>query len=62
MSKIIALVLDFDDTLAPDSTSGFLRTLGVDVEHFWGEHVQQLLNEDWDPIPAYLWRMIELSQ
>ena len=60
-SKVIALVLDFDDTLAPDSTSGFLRTLDVDVGHFWGEHVQQLLDENWDPIPAYLWRMIELS-
>ncbi|UCD74095.1 MAG: haloacid dehalogenase-like hydrolase [Phycisphaerales bacterium] len=61
MSKIIALVLDFDDTLAPDSTSGFLRTLGVDADHFWAGHVQQLLDDDWDPIPAYLWRMIELS-
>lgn len=61
MSKIIALVLDFDDTLAPDSTSGFLRTMGVDIPHFWGTHVQELLDHDWDPIPAYLWRMIELS-
>lgn len=63
MSDVIALVFDFDDTLAPDSTSGFLASIGVDVRRFWSEQVDPLLfREDWDPVPAYLHRMIELSR
>ena len=63
MSDVIALIFDFDDTLAPDSTSGFLADMGVDVEHFWKEAVGPLLfAQDWDPVPAYLYQMIELSK
>jgi len=63
MSDVIALVFDFDDTLAPDSTSGFLASIGVDTAAFWKDEVDPLLFEqDWDPVPAYLHRMIELSQ
>jgi hypothetical protein len=62
MSDVIALVFDFDDTLAPDSTSGYLAQMGVDVSRFWTEEVGPLLNqEDWDPVPAYLYQMIRLS-
>ena len=63
MSDVIALVFDFDDTLAPDSTSGLLADMGVDVPRFWNEEVGPLLFEqDWDPVPAYLHQMIRLSQ
>ncbi|OWT76802.1 MULTISPECIES: HAD family hydrolase [unclassified Achromobacter] len=63
MSDVIALIFDFDDTLAPDSTSGFLESVGVDTAAFWKEQVDPLLfQQDWDPVPAYLYRMIELSQ
>ncbi|HEY9572782.1 MAG TPA: HAD family hydrolase [Pusillimonas sp.] len=63
MSDVIALIFDFDDTLAPDSTTGFLAEMGVDVEHFWNEQVGPLLfQQDWDPVPAYLYQMIELSK
>lgn len=63
MADVIALVFDFDDTLAPDSTSGFLEEIGVDVQHFWTQEVGPLLSEqDWDPVPAYLYKMIELSR
>ncbi len=63
MSDVIALVFDFDDTLAPDSTSGFLADIGVDAGQFWSERVGPLLShEDWDPVPAYLHEMIELSR
>lgn len=62
MSNTIAIVFDFDDTLAPDSTSGFLGSMGIDVSHFWTHDVQKLVEADWDPIPAYLYRMIELSK
>ncbi len=57
----IALVFDFDDTLAPDSTSSLLESLGVDVMDFWKNKVNTLLVQDWDPIPAYLYMMIEES-
>lgn len=60
MNKI-AIVFDFDDTLAPDSTSSFLENMGVDVKEFWKKKVQPLLEDDWDPIPAYLYMMIEES-
>lgn len=63
MSDVIALVFDFDDTLAPDSTSGFLAQMGVDVAQFWSAQVGPLLYEqDWDPVPAYLYKMIQLSR
>src|SRR5690606_37295629 len=63
MSDVIALVFDFDDTLAPDSTSGLLADMGVDVENFWKDQVGPLLFEqDWDPVPAYLYQMIALSR
>jgi len=35
MADVIALVFDFDDTLAPDSTSGFLQEMGVDASVFY---------------------------
>ncbi len=63
MADVIALVFDFDDTLAPDSTSGFLQEIGVDPDAFWRDQVGPLLDhEDWDPVPAYLYRMLELSR
>jgi len=62
MSDVIAIVFDFDDTLAPDSTSGFLAGLGVDVERFWRNDVQALIDDGWDPVPAYLYRMLQLSE
>ncbi|MFA5489403.1 MAG: HAD family hydrolase [Candidimonas sp.] len=63
MSDVIALIFDFDDTLAPDSTSGFLADIGVDVEAFWQQRVNPLLFEqDWDPVPAYLHEMIAVSR
>jgi hypothetical protein len=62
MQDIIAVVFDFDDTLAPDSTSGFLDHLGIDVPRFWQESVEPLIEAGWDPVPAYLYRMVEWSR
>ncbi len=62
MSDVIALVFDFDDTLAPDSTSGFLESIGVDTQEFWTQRVDPLIRQDWDPVPAYLYEMIQLSR
>jgi phosphoserine phosphatase len=61
MQEIIALVFDFDDTLAPDSTSGYLGQCGLDVPKFWQNEVHPLLQDNWDPVPAYLFKMIEKS-
>jgi len=61
VSSTIALVFDFDDTLAPDSTTGFLMSRGVDVRHFWQNEVQSLMEAGWDPITAYMYKMIEKS-
>jgi len=59
--KRIAIVFDFDDTLADDSTSSFLDSLGVDVPKFWSNHKKRL-RQGWDPIPAYLDMMLEHSR
>lgn len=61
MQETIAIVFDFDDTLAPDSTGGFLKQCGMDVREFWDKDVKSLVDGDWDPIPAYLYTMIERS-
>ena len=62
MTSKIAVIFDFDDTLAPDSTSAFLQSLNVDVQDFWRQRVDALIQKDWDPIPAYLFQMIEASR
>ena len=66
MHEIIAIIFDFDDTLAPDSTSGYLAQCGVDVPRFWNEEVACLTeaasaDQEWDTVPAYLYKMIEKS-
>ena len=63
MHETIAVVFDFDDTLAPDSTSGYLSRAGIaDLSLFWKKEVASLTEDDWDPVPAYLYKMIEASQ
>lgn len=61
MQQKVAIIFDFDDTLAPDSTSGFLESIGVDTEKFW-EATAQKQQEHWDPIPAYLYQMLEVNK
>lgn len=62
MQNTIAIVFDFDETLAPDSTSSFLEMNGVDVRNFWQQRVNALKNDGWDPVPAYLYMMIKESK
>lgn len=62
MQEIIAVIFDFDETLAPDTTWGFLEHWGADPPAFWREKVDPLVAEGWDPIPAYLYTMIEASR
>jgi|APHig6443718053_1056840.scaffolds.fasta_scaffold24080_2 2-hydroxy-3-keto-5-methylthiopentenyl-1-phosphate phosphatase len=58
----IAIIFDFDDTLTHDSTSRLLESLGVDADKFWKEEVQLLDKQDWDPIPAYQYALVQLSK
>ena len=63
MHDTIAIIFDFDDTLAPDSTSGYLKQVGIkDLKKFWKTDVEALLNDGWDPVPAYLYQIIKSSQ
>ncbi|MCK5771918.1 HAD family hydrolase [Algiphilus sp.] len=63
MQETIAIVFDFDDTLAPDTTTGFLDWAGIgDVGAFWAEDVAPLITEGWDPVPAYMFAMIEAAR
>lgn len=60
MNKI-ALIFDFDETLVEESTSAYLESFGIDINNFWQQTVQSLIQKDWDPVPAYMFRMIEAS-
>ncbi|MBW1696362.1 MAG: haloacid dehalogenase-like hydrolase [Deltaproteobacteria bacterium] len=62
MKETVAVIFDFDDTLAPDTTSGFLEQWGEKPDDFWNDKVNILLEQGWDPIPAYLYRLIEASK
>jgi len=63
MHETIAVLFDFDDTLAPDSTSGYLNNVGFkDIASFWKKEVASLTDADWDPVPAYLYKIIEASK
>jgi len=62
MQERIAVVFDFDDTLGPDSTTGFLTDAGItDIDAFWQE-VGDMMADGWDPVPAYLHHMICASR
>jgi len=61
-SQTIGIVFDFDGTLAPDSTTGFLSSIGIDVAEFWGECNRLIAEEGYDPIPVYLQRMVDLAR
>jgi hypothetical protein len=58
----IAIAFDFDDTLTPDSTSAFLEYKGIQPGEFWKKEVDPLLLDDWDPVPAYLYALINESR
>jgi phosphoserine phosphatase len=62
MPDTIAIIFDFDDTLAPDSTTSFLASLGIDTRRFWQEEARDLIAAGWDPIPAYLYLMLDYNR
>lgn len=54
MSTNIGLIFDFDDTLAPDSTTQLLEEHGIAPEEFWFTEFQSRVSEGYDPTVAYL--------
>jgi len=54
MTTNIGLIFDFDDTLAPDSTTQLLEEHGIDPEEFWFTEFQSRVREGYDPTVAYL--------
>lgn len=53
VTDVVALIFDFDDTLAPDSTAALLASRGVDTSKFWGVQ-KELIQDGYDPPLAYL--------
>ena len=58
----IAIVFDFDDTLAPDSYETLLEHLGVDPDSFQKEHVQPLSETGWDDTLARFYCIVKEAQ
>lgn len=54
MRPTIVLATDCDDTVAPDTTTWFLRSRGIDTDVFWRTEVKAMLADGWDPSMAYL--------
>jgi len=60
--KVIAIVADCDDTLAPDTTAQLLNAFGIDAKEFYRERVSRLVHEGWDPPIAYMHQILALVQ
>lgn len=58
----IAVIFDFDDTLAPDSFRSLLERYGIDKDRFDREQVEPLVADGWDTILARMYCLIRLSQ
>lgn len=58
----LAIVFDFDETLAPDTFEILLQDLGLDVNSFKQEKVKPLINEGWDKYIARAYCLVEESK
>ena len=61
-SNRLAIVFDFDETLAPDTFAVLLQDLGLDVDTFKQERVQPLIDDGWDKYIARAYCLIEESK
>ena len=57
----VAVIFDFDKTLAPDSVDALLSHCGFDPERFREERVEPLKKDGWDATLAQFFRLIEAS-
>ena len=58
----LAVVFDFDETLAPDSLAVLLEDLGLDADTFKRERVQPLVDDGWDKYIARAYCLVEESK
>lgn len=59
MTTTIGVVFDFDDTLAPDSTTHLLCEYGIDPDEFWNERFRNHVQNGYDPTVAYLTLLLD---
>lgn len=57
----LAVVFDFDETLAPDTFAVLLEDLGLDADAFKQERVQPLVNGGWDKYIARAYCLVRES-
>jgi phosphoserine phosphatase len=60
--EVIAVIFDFDDTLAPDTTTMLLREHGIDTDRFWKEEVRGLVDQGYDQAVAWLTLVAEMAR
>lgn len=58
----LAVVFDFDETLAPDSFRVLLESIGIDADKFSEERVGPLVEAGWDKTLAKMYCLIEESK
>jgi phosphoglycolate phosphatase-like HAD superfamily hydrolase len=58
----IAIVFDFDDTLAPDTFDGLIERLELDVETFRQQRYEPLKAAGWDHVAARFYCLIQESK
>ena len=58
----LAVVFDFDETLAPDTFALLLEDLGLDADTFKQERVQPLVDDGWDKYIARAYCLVEESK
>lgn len=59
MTTNIGVVFDFDDTLAPDSTTHLLQEYDIDPDEFWNEQFRERVQSGFDPTVAYLTLLLD---
>lgn len=60
--KRIAIVFDFDDTLAADTFDELIKRLGLDVNEFRQQRYEPLKNAGWDHVAARFYCLIQESK
>lgn len=58
----LAVVFDFDETLAPDTFTILLQDLGLDADTFKRERVKPLVEDGWDKYIARAYCLVEESK
>jgi len=62
LRKRIAVVFDFDGTLAPDSYAALVESCGLEPAAFHEERIGPLLEQGWEEIPAKFYALVQESR